>query len=81
VAAEGEEAKTNPIELSDLISAEYETKARNKPKGDIPHDIKTLQRFRAHFPQNMYGQRVYGPFPIRWVGAEAGGEAKPTQVG
>jgi hypothetical protein len=73
-APQGREAnaKINPIELSDLISIEYEQKVRSKPNWDIQRDINTLQRFSTHFSTNMYG---YVPFSIR-----AGWGAKQTQV-
>jgi hypothetical protein len=43
VAGERGEAQTDPMELKDLISIEYGTKARNKPKRNMQHDINRLQ--------------------------------------
>jgi hypothetical protein len=43
LAGERGEAQTNPMELKDLISIEYTTKARNKPKRNMRHDINRLQ--------------------------------------
>jgi len=42
-----ERSKTNPMQLRDLISIEYEKKRRNKPNGVIHNYINSLRLFLA----------------------------------
>jgi len=65
---EGEKRSgTNPTHLRDLISTEYEEKARNKPTVDIHNYINILRGFLASFCRNMNEKRVYVPFRIRVI--------------
>jgi len=52
------------MKLSDLISIEYEERARNKPNCVIHSHINMLLRFSAPFSRNMNAEQVYVPFPI-----------------
>ena len=42
-----ERSKTNPMQLRDLISIEYEKKRRNKPNGVIHNYVNRLRLFLA----------------------------------
>jgi hypothetical protein len=44
IRIQGEEWKTNPIELTDFLSTTYRRKGRNKPKGDMSSFFSNLER-------------------------------------
>ena len=46
-------SKTNPMQLRDLISIEYDEKARNKPNVVIHNSINMLRVFLATFCRNI----------------------------
>ena len=65
---EGEKrTETNPTHLRDLISTEYEEKARNKPTVVIHNYINILRVFLVSFCRNINEKHVYVPFRIRVI--------------
>jgi hypothetical protein len=52
-AVEGRRGQTNPMQLRDLKSIEYEKEARNKPNAVIRNYINMLRAFPALFWENM----------------------------
>src|SRR5215467_9709738 len=50
----GENRETNPMDLTCFLSITCRTIRRNKPKRDMFHGIRNLERKRARFWRNLY---------------------------